>query len=61
MKFHNNVEGGHINIESLYRFRKFVIAPARNELSPKHILSLFVLQVAIYKFILQCKVPLLTN
>jgi hypothetical protein len=30
IKFHIGIEGGHIDIESCYQFRKILIAPAPN-------------------------------
>jgi hypothetical protein len=30
MKFHINIEGGNVDIELFYWFRKFLIAPAPN-------------------------------
>jgi hypothetical protein len=58
MKFHIDIGGDRIDIESFCRFRKSVIAPAPNKLGLKHVLPLFVLQI-VHKFKLKCKVPLL--
>jgi hypothetical protein len=43
MKFNIDIGGGHIDIESFYRFRKILITPGPNKIQFKYIVSLFVL------------------
>jgi hypothetical protein len=50
MKFHMAIGGDHNDIESFYRFRKFLIFQHLINFSLKHhILPLFVLQIVVHK------------